>query len=546
MRAEANARWNLERYAMAEPAGDGREHASELNDGVNDGASVKRSEPSEEVPSRAPFEVDVELSDVAPMLGSREGDTRSRPPVHRRRRCCPDVDSGVLVALMIGSAGNVLEWLDFAIFGFMSTEIGALFFPGEGDSGGGAAAGSGDRGSTASELSALAVFAGAFVVRPLGGVLFGTLGDRRGRKAAVVASILMMGASSLALGCLPTHATAGDAASVALVVVRLLQGLSVGGQMVGSFVLMVELAPPRQRMVFAAICSASATLGSALGSAVSAVVRASMSHDQLMEWGWRLPFLAGVVVSMATLAVRHKVPESSVFLELQARRQREGLRSGTAPRQERLQPGLIIAVAGAAALWCGGTYIHNVFVATMASTILSPPLDSAYAINTGTMLVLIIIMVLWSLLLGGRYRSSTVMVASAMVLVVSSPLAFQVMSTATTASIVVGQLLIAVPLAAYAGPVGAWMCEACPPERRYSSVAIGYNVAQACFGGTAPMVCTALVAHFDTPVAAGVYLSFIAVASLLSVATARCCRIDPGELPEAKRGVHAEASEISR
>src|SRR5262249_22763308 len=201
-------------------------------------------------------------------------------------------------ARMIGAGviGNVLEWYDFAIYGFFAAQIGHAFFPAQ------------DK--VAQLLSAFGIFAIGYIMRPLGGIVTGYIGDRLGRRAALSFSVAAMALPTFLVGVLPGYQTLGLMAPVLLTALRVIQGLSVGGEYTTSMVFLVERAPPGRRGVMGAICSSGADIGILLGSATGTVLAASMSADTLAEWGWRLPFLFGLVVGIAGFALRRGIEEA--------------------------------------------------------------------------------------------------------------------------------------------------------------------------------------------------------------------------------------------
>src|SRR5262245_22098668 len=194
-----------------------------------------------------------------------------------------------------GTVGNILEWYDFAIFGYFAAAIGRQFFP------------SGD--VTTSLIAAFGAFAAGFLMRPLAGVVFGHVGDRVGRKAALTISVLAMAIPTFLIGILPGYATIGPLAAVLVVVLRMIQGLSVGGEYTTSIVFLVEGAG-RNHQGFAGSWSGFGAIGGiVLGSAVGALVTLTLSHDAVLDWGWRLPFLAGLFVGLAGLFIRRHIPD---------------------------------------------------------------------------------------------------------------------------------------------------------------------------------------------------------------------------------------------
>lgn len=272
--------------------------------------------------------------------------------------------------VLLGVIGNVLEWFDFSVFGYLAEEIGELFFPG-----GNAAA---------SLLRSFAFFAGAFFMRPLGGLLFGHVGDRIGRKRALMLSIVTMALSTFCMGCLPTYRTVGAWAPILLAVARLLQGLSVGGQLgaplataccvpacpprrrrcpsppfrappVGAFLFTVETAPPSQRGLYGAISLGSAVGGNALGSAVSTILHLALTGDQLRAWGWRLPFLSGLLVGAAGLSLHSRVHDSREFVQLKRHHATSPRPLVDAVKTAKARILLVFLVSG---LWCAPPPAH--------------------------------------------------------------------------------------------------------------------------------------------------------------------------------------------
>src|SRR5262245_15542868 len=193
-----------------------------------------------------------------------------------------------------GIAGNVMEWYDFSIYGFFARTIGSLYFP------------TGD--PRTSLLAAFAVFAVGFLMRPLGAVLFGHIGDRVGRGPALLWSVIAMAVPTFVIGVLPTYAQIGVAASVLMLLCRILQGLAVGGEYTSSAVFLAETADPSKRGAASAWAPFGAVAGILLGSAVGAAIMNAMPLEQVVSWGWRIPFLFGVVVGLVGFLLRRRMP----------------------------------------------------------------------------------------------------------------------------------------------------------------------------------------------------------------------------------------------
>src|SRR5215475_249359 len=197
-----------------------------------------------------------------------------------------------------GMIGNVLEWYDFAIYGYFATAIGRHFFPHED--------------AVAQLLSAFGVFAIGYLMRPIGGVIVGHIGDRLGRRAALTFSVTAMAIPTFLIGLLPDHHAIGLLAPIGLTLLRVVQGLSVGGEYTSSMVFLVEHAPEGRRGLMGALAASGASAGMLLGSAVGAAFAATMSTAALDAWGWRIPFLLGLVVGIAGYLLRRYVLEAEV------------------------------------------------------------------------------------------------------------------------------------------------------------------------------------------------------------------------------------------
>ncbi|WP_063740052.1 MFS transporter [Amycolatopsis jejuensis] len=199
-------------------------------------------------------------------------------------------------AALAGGVGTLIEYYDFSLYGYLAVVIAPLFFP------------SGD--PVVSLLASLAVFATGYLIRPIGGVFFGYLGDRFGRRRALLVTLLSMGTSSTLLGILPTHAQAGLAATVLLIVIRMLQGFSAGGEVGGSATVIAESTPARLKATYGAFTPFGATGGFALAAAVAGLVSGLTTHEQMISWGWRLPFLLALPLTLFCLWIRTRVAET--------------------------------------------------------------------------------------------------------------------------------------------------------------------------------------------------------------------------------------------
>ena len=203
---------------------------------------------------------------------------------------------GVARVMLAATIGNVLEWYDFAVYGYLATTLGPLFFPNESQ--------------TAQTLSAFAVFAVGYLMRPVGAMVLGPIGDRFGRRAMLVISVLLMGLSSLVMGLLPTFAQIGLAAPVLMVLCRMGQGMSVGGEYTGSMTYSAEIAPKRWRGTLSSLATVGCLTGFLLGSATDWILKEQLGAAAVSAWAWRVPFLLGLPICAVAIWLRSSLPET--------------------------------------------------------------------------------------------------------------------------------------------------------------------------------------------------------------------------------------------
>jgi MHS family proline/betaine transporter-like MFS transporter len=392
--------------------------------------------------------------------------------------------------VIAGAVGNTLEWYDFGLFGFFAPVIARQFLPAE------------DR--LFSLLGTFGVFATGFLMRPVGGLLFGYVGDRAGRKVALELSVLLMAGSTTLLALLPTYASVGVAAPLLLMLTRLLQGLSVGGEYIGSMSFLAEHAPPARRGFLGSWCSFSVVLGSLLGSGAAALCTGLLSETQLAAWGWRVPFLGGLLIGLVGFWLRLGVAESPSFVRLQETGRLASNPLAEAVRHER---GGIATAVGLTAFMAVGFYLPFVWLPAWLAHINRPALPESQALlaNTAALLALLLLTPLTALVSDRVGRRPMFLAAAAGYVLLSCPV-FWRMADGTFAAALLGGLVFAVCCSLFAGCMAATLVELFPTRTRYTGVAIGYNVGQTLLGGTAPLVGTALIQLTGSDLAPAFYL----------------------------------------
>jgi MHS family proline/betaine transporter-like MFS transporter len=398
-----------------------------------------------------------------------------------------DIRRGVIA----GVAGNVLEWYDFALFGFFARQIGTHFFPAHNP--------------TASLLAAFGTFAAGFIMRPLGGALFGWVGDKFGRKQALLWSVMAMAFPSFLIGVLPGAETIGIAAPILLLLFRLLQGLAVGGEYGASAVFLVEGAEPGRRGWMGSWGPVGAFAGTLLGSAAGAIVNALESPDQVMAFGWRIPFILGIAVGLGGIAIRrfyiervpHQAPSRSPLGEALQAHWKTTLH-------------LVALVTGLAV----GFYMTFVYAATWLNQVARVPARTALEINTLAM-ALSLGGALAAGVLSDRIGRRPVLVAWGAALALLAYPMMSLMAKGETGGIIVGQVVLALLVAAGSGALPATMAELAPWRVRCTVVSVAHNLGMALLGGTTPLIGAWLVSR-SGPLAPAVYLSAAGVVSFVA------------------------------
>jgi MHS family proline/betaine transporter-like MFS transporter len=387
----------------------------------------------------------------------------------------PVSGSGYQRAITAGTIGNVLEWYDFGVYGYLVPTISALFFP------------SGD--PTVSLLLTFAVFGVGFVMRPVGSIVFGIYGDRYGRRKALSAVIFVMALSTFAIGLLPTYAQVGIAAPIMLVVVRLFQGLSTGGEFGGSSAYIVEYAPQHRRGFFGSFQLVGVASGFLLGSLTAALLNSVLSQADRLAWGWRLPFLFGIAVGLVGAFMRWRLDDTPKFTEIAE----EGSVAASPLAEALLRHPCETLLAFTSTLHnTVAYYIALIYMTSYMVTVGKLPQGTVLWISTGSLAVMVSLLPALGAL-SDRVGRRPLMIGSCVAFIVLGYPFFLMASSGNLALTIFGQLLMMVCYAPYAATCASFLTEIIPTRVRYTSMSVGYNCAVAIFGGFAPFIATWLV-----------------------------------------------------
>jgi MHS family proline/betaine transporter-like MFS transporter len=395
----------------------------------------------------------------------------------------------VVTATLIG---NFTEWFDFAVYGAVAVTLGRVFFP--------------TTDPVVSLLASLAVFGVAFVFRPLGGALLGSIGDRHGRRIALSVAVVGISGATTLIALLPSYASIGFWAPVLLVLLRCVQGLSAGGEWTGASAFLAEYAPPGRRGARAALISASGGLAIVTGTVSVLILESLLDPAQMQSWGWRLPFLLAAPLGLAGLYLRLRLEETPVYQELRAQDA-----VATAPLREALRTGrrsLLVAFACASVTGVGFYYLATYFANAMS---VGGSRRTALLVSSGALLFYVVLCPLAGRL-SDRIGRRPVYVGGAIAHAVLAVPVLLLVSSGTPWLALLGMCLFAVPQAGLNVMSSIVLVELFPARTRSSGAALAYSLGVGPIAGTAPLVAAALAAGTGSPVAPALYLAVIALA----------------------------------
>jgi MFS family permease len=391
--------------------------------------------------------------------------------------------STVWKVIFASAAGTMIEWYDFYIFGSLAAIVASSFFPKENP--------------TAGFLLTLATFATGFAVRPFGAIFFGRIGDLVGRKYAFLVTLLIMGGATFLIGLLPTYSQIGIAAPLLLVLLRLLQGLALGGEYGGAAVYVAEHVPDKRRGFYTSFIQTTATLGLFVSLGVILIVRTSMTEADFKAWGWRIPFLLSIVLVGMSMYIRLKLKESPLFTHLKETGQTstQPLRDSLGNRRnwKIILTVLFGAAAGQAVVWYTGQFYALFFLQNVLKVdFIKANIIVAVALALGTPFFIV------AGALSDRIGRKKVMMAGNLLAAVSYYPIYQAMHAASqplqpvlmTALVFIQVIFVTLVY----GPIAAFLVEAFPAKIRYTSLSVPYHIGNGWFGGFTPLIATAVVA----------------------------------------------------
>ncbi len=403
------------------------------------------------------------------------------------------------IAIIAGVIGNIIEWYDFALYGYLASILSHLFFP--------------NQSRAISLLATYGIFAVGFVMRPIGSAVFGWLGDTIGRSKTMLLSVIFMMIPTFMLGLLPTYQTIGIAAPILLVALRLLQGLSVGGEFSSSVTYMVETAPSSKRGISGSWGNVGSGVGLLLGSLMATLSTNLLDAGSLNAWGWRVPFFFGGILGTAAIFLRRHLPKSPHFKAHAKNKEnsspiKEAFRNNI---RETMQ-GMLFA-SGYGAVF----YLAMVYLPTWLNEYAGVDLNITMRYNTIATALLIPLIPLMAHI-SDRFIKRTHFIAISMsVITISAIPLFLWLKGGSIAAAILVQLLVAVLISVMSGVSPTVFVELFPSNDRLSGYSISFNVGMGIIGGSTPMVVTWLISQTGLDWFPGVYLFFWAAVALTAV-----------------------------
>lgn len=434
-----------------------------------------------------------------------------RNPRLRRSDITVTDDRAVRRAVKAASLGNAMEWFDFGIYSYLAVTLGHVFFP----SGNG----------TTQLLSSFATFAVAFLVRPLGGLFFGPMGDRIGRKKVLALTMIMMAVGTFAIGLIPSHASIGLWAPVLLIFFRLVQGFSTGGEYGGASTFIAEYAPDKRRGYFGSFLEFGTLAGYVGAAGLVTALTALLGPDRMTDWGWRVPFLVAGPLGLVGLYLRLRLDETPAFQKLEggavhATDAADGVettaKGDLAVIFRRYWPTLILCVC-----LVGAYNITDYMLLSYMPTYLSDELGYS---ETHGLLVLLAVMVLLMLVisrvgrLSDRFGRKPLLMTGMLGFFLLSLPAFLLIRQGGVPAITAGMLMLGLSLVCMLGTMSAALPALFPTRVRYGSLSVGYNLSASLFGGTTPLVITALISWSGSELMPAFYAMAAALVGAIAVA----------------------------
>ncbi|MEV5608401.1 glycine betaine/L-proline transporter ProP [Streptomyces sp. NPDC052225] len=436
---------------------------------------------------------------------------RKNPPLRRTDITVTD-DAAVKRAVKAASLGNAMEWFDFGIYSYLAVTIGHVFFPSGND--------------TVQLISSFATFAVSFLVRPIGGMVFGPMGDKIGRKKVLAMTMILMAIGTFAIGLIPSYATIGFWAPVLLILFRLIQGFSTGGEYGGASTFIAEYAPDKRRGYFGSFLEFGTLAGYVGAAGLVTVLTAALGSDGMESWGWRIPFLVAGPIGLVGLYLRLRLDETPAFQKLEDESSHKATDAAstveTTAKGDLAKifrdywPTLILCIC-----LVGAYNITDYMLLSYMPTYLSD--EMGYSETHGLLILIATMIILMCLInqigkLSDRFGRKPLLMAGMIGFFVLSIPAFLLVKNGALWAVSLGMLMLGLSLVCMLGTMSAALPALFPTQVRYGSLSVGYNLSASIFGGTTPLVITALIGLTGSDMMPAYYAMAAALVGLIAVA----------------------------
>lgn len=406
----------------------------------------------------------------------------------------------VILSTMLG---NGLEWYDYALYGTFTALISKHFFPAGDDA--------------VALIATFGIFAIGFVMRPLGAMFFGYIGDRYGRKNALALSIMLMAFPTACIGLLPTYKEIGIWAPILLTLIRLVQGVAVGGEFGGSIVYLVEHASRRNKNFMGSLSMLSMLIGLLSGAMIAAVLAKNMSEAMFDTYGWRIPFILGFFIGVIGLYIRLKLDESPMFIEAQEAGHTSETPVADAIRLNSTEIGLGIGIYLAVTI---PFYIQTVFMPSFLVKYLKFSSADALLIFSLSLLTMMLVAPMSAFLSDRKNREMVLKVILAGYMAFAIPYIY-LLEYKTFPFVLVSQLVFSALLGSYIAPIPTLVVELFPTKTRYTGMSLACNLAAAIFGGTSPILVTKMITLSGSNTPISLYIMLAAIGSFFCLVSVR-------------------------
>ena len=416
----------------------------------------------------------------------------------------PEVTGPVIRKVAVSSfLGNFIEWFDYGSYSYFATIIAAVFFASEDP--------------TVALISTFAVFAVSFVMRPIGALFWGSMGDKKGRKWALSVSIFLMSGATFLIGCLPIYTVIGLGAPLLLLLLRMVQGFSAAGEYAGAATFLAEYAPAKKRGLYCSIVPASTSVGLLVGSTLATLMTIFLSQEAILSWGWRIPFLLAGPLGLVAHYIRTKLEDSPTYQAMQDNlaKKEHGVQHPVRDLFKHHSRELIVSF-GACMLNAVGFYAVLTYLPTYLETAVGMPAESSQMATT-IALVAYVAFVFISGKLSDTFGRKKMLITACVLFVVLTVPAFMLLNTADFFIVLAVELVMCFILTINDGTLSSYLTETFPTDVRYTGFALSFNLANAIFGGTAAMISTALIAATGSTVAPAWYMVIIALIALIAM-----------------------------